>query len=287
MEAMAHWVRDMGVDGFRVDVAWGVKKRRPEFWSEWRREMKRINADVLLLAEASAVDPYYFSNGFDLAYDWTRQLGHWAWAPAFEFPQEAGALLQDALTNGGNGYSKDALIMRFLNNNDTGIRFIDQHGAPLTKTAAAMQFTVPGIPAMFAGDEIGASYEPYSNLTPIRWKDQHNLRRHYERLIELKHTVPALNTREFELLETDSTSALAYIRPSSGGSDPVLVILNYGSTARVSLSRTPALDAVLGGSRLMRNLLTGRDVPLQLSGGSVSARMQAESALVLAPVSGT
>jgi pimeloyl-ACP methyl ester carboxylesterase len=87
--------------------------------------------------------------------------------------------------------------MRFLNNNDTGARFVDQHGPKVTKVAATMQFTLPGIPAMFAGDEIGASYEPYSNLTPIPWRDRHGLRSHYERLIELRHTLPALTSAGF------------------------------------------------------------------------------------------
>ena len=67
LEASAHWVTDIGVDGFRMDVAWGVKRRRPGFWPEWRRELKRVNPDVMLLAEASAADPYYFSNGFYVA----------------------------------------------------------------------------------------------------------------------------------------------------------------------------------------------------------------------------
>jgi glycosidase len=88
-------VRDIGVDGFRMDVAWGVKGRRPDFWPRWRREMKRINPDLFLLAEASGVDPYYFANGFDVAYDWTRSLGQWAWSSGFDFPQEAGPLLRE------------------------------------------------------------------------------------------------------------------------------------------------------------------------------------------------
>jgi cyclomaltodextrinase / maltogenic alpha-amylase / neopullulanase len=57
VEAFSHWVRDLGIDGFRVDAAWGVQERRPDFWPGLRRELKRIDPDLLLLAEGSATDP--------------------------------------------------------------------------------------------------------------------------------------------------------------------------------------------------------------------------------------
>jgi cyclomaltodextrinase / maltogenic alpha-amylase / neopullulanase len=280
MQAFSHWVRDLGIDGFRVDVAWGIKRRRPDFWLGWRQELKRINPDLLLIAEASAVDPYYFSHGFDVAYDWTRELGHWAWESAFEFPQEAGVLLETALTNGGKGYAKDALIMRFLNNNDTGVRFVHKYSPDLTRVAATLQFTIPGTPAMFGGDEIGANYEPYSNLTPILWKDTFGLRPLYKRLIELKHTIPALSSRRMELLRVDTNSTLAYLRPAVDESGPVLVILNFGSKAPVRVSGPAAFDSLLSstGGR-MRDLVTGDTV--ELEGGRI--KMPAESSLVLVP----
>ncbi|HEX7061365.1 MAG TPA: alpha-amylase family glycosyl hydrolase, partial [Woeseiaceae bacterium] len=38
--AFAHWVRAYGVDGFRVDASWAVRRRAPEFWPRWRAELK-------------------------------------------------------------------------------------------------------------------------------------------------------------------------------------------------------------------------------------------------------
>jgi cyclomaltodextrinase / maltogenic alpha-amylase / neopullulanase len=84
IEAFAYWVREFGIDGFRVDAAWGVRERAPEFWPRLRHELKRIDPDLLLLAEASARDPYYDIVGFDATYDWTRRLGEWAWHDVFE-----------------------------------------------------------------------------------------------------------------------------------------------------------------------------------------------------------
>ncbi|MFN2490337.1 MAG: alpha-amylase family glycosyl hydrolase [Actinomycetota bacterium] len=287
IEASKYWVRDLGIDGFRVDVAWGVKRRRPDFWREWRRELKRVNPDLLLLAEATAVDPYYFSHGFDVAYDWTDQPGQWAWTSAFDFPEETGVLLAPAITNGKRGYARAAIVMRFLNNNDTGIRFVDQYGPELTRVAATLQFTLPGVPEMFAGDEIGASYEPYSNLTPIVWRDRFGLRPFYERLIALKHSVAALSSHDVNVLTTNTNSALAYVRPEFGGSGPVLVVLNFGGKARVELAGAPAMDAALGPTGgAMQDLLTGTRVDLDAGGSSTSIAMDAQSSHVLVPAKG-
>ena len=68
-EAFAYWVGELDVDGFRVDVAWGVKERAPGFWPELRAQLDAIKPGVLLIAEASARDPYYYSHGFEAAYD--------------------------------------------------------------------------------------------------------------------------------------------------------------------------------------------------------------------------
>jgi cyclomaltodextrinase / maltogenic alpha-amylase / neopullulanase len=280
--AFVHWIRDFGIDGFRVDAAWGVERRRPSFWPELRREVGRVDPDVLMLAEASAVDPYYFSHGFDVAYDWTNHPGQWAWTSVFDFPTESGSLLTPAVTNDPKGYAPDAIVLRFINNNDTGIRFVDQYGPKLTRVAATLQFTLPGLPAMFAGDEIGASYEPYSNLTPIPWKDKYGLRPFYERLIRIHHDVPSLHSHDVDVLEASADSTFAYLRPASGG-PPVVVFLNFGAKQpQFSVSTTPALAAAVG-SGAMRDLLTGRRVQLRVANGSVSLPLGPTSMFVLVP----
>ena len=163
IEAFSYWVREFDVDGFRVDVAWGVTERKPEFWPEWRQALKRIKPDLLLLAEASACDPFYFDNGFDAAYDWTGDLRAGAWEIVWDSYQnrQLAYNLHQALTNRPNGYHPDALIFRFLNNNDTGERFITKHGAGMTLAATALLLTLPGIPCIYTGDEVGAEFHPY------------------------------------------------------------------------------------------------------------------------------
>ncbi len=175
IEAFSYWVREFDVDGFRVDVVWGVRERRPEFWPEWRRALKRIKPDLMLLAEATAREPYYFDNGFDVAYDWTYQPGGWAWRVVWDAYKLRllSYNLTDALTNRPEGFHPDAVIFRFLNNNDTGDRFITRHGEGVTRVATALLFTVPGIPSLYTGDEYGLAFEPYQQIGTLVFEEQY------------------------------------------------------------------------------------------------------------------
>ena len=283
-EAFAYWIREYDVDGFRVDAAWGIKRRQPDYWAEWRAEMKRIKPDLFLLAEATARDGYYFENGFDVGYDWTDHPGQWPWASVWEYPQEIQGLLVPSLTNQDRGYPKDAIVLRFLNNNDTGVRFAEQYGVEMTRVASTLQFTVPGIPLMFGGDEIGASYQPYTALDPIPWKDRDDLRPWYEGLIQLRERLPALLSREMSVLTTNWGSVIAYVRPSFAGGDPVLVVLNFYRRANPTIEASPALDEVLT-TGVVEDALTGERIAVP-TGGDLTLRMPAHSVQVLVPSSG-
>jgi glycosidase len=228
IEAFAHWVRTFDIDGFRVDAAWGPRQRAPDFWPQWRRELKRIKPELLLLAEASARDPYYAANGFDAAYDWTDQLGVWAWAEAFAEPREIAGRLRRALAAGGK--AGELPVFRFLNNNDTGARFVTRHGAARTRVASAMLLTLPGIPGLYTGDEVGSQFEPYNQRGAISWTDTHGLLAWYAGLLLLRHDAPALRSRGLRVLDLpDASQVLGYIRPGGTARDGILVLLNYGA----------------------------------------------------------
>ncbi len=280
-EAFSYWIRRYDVDGFRVDAAWAVKRRRRGYWSRWRMELKRIKPDLLLLAEGTARDPYYFANGFDVGYDWTDHPGQWPWAGLWDFPQEIQSLSRPALTW---HYPSDALVLRFLNNNDTGVRFAQQHGVRLTKIASALQFTLPGIPLLFAGDEIGARYQPYGPLAKIPWRDRGGLRSWYDGLIRIRRELPALSSRDLTVLSTDWGSTVAFVRPAVPGGSPVLVVLNFGKAAEPTIDRDPALDEVLG-SGVLEDALTGERLMLS-SGGPLRLRMPSYSVRILLPAGG-
>jgi cyclomaltodextrinase len=266
LAAFSHWLRDYHVDGFRLDAAWGIRQRDPQFWPRLRARLARIDPAVILIAEASGRDGYYLSHGFDAAYDWTSQLGQWAWhgvfAPAGDLPDLA--RLRKALTNGGKGYPEHTLLLRFLDNNDTGARFITRHGLCVTRAAIELLFTLPGIPLIYDGDEVGAAFQPYDEGPPIVWRDPDALTALYARMSRERRQVLALISPRLLLLATDrDRQVLAYLRPGSDAgpaadrSPGVLVALNFGGApVRARLRDVPALRGFSSASA--ENLATGR-----------------------------
>lgn len=241
LAAFRRWVRELGVDGFRVDAAWGVRERAPAFWPAWRAELKRLNPDLLLLAEASARDPYYRAHGFDAAYDWTESLGQWAWDAAFQDGARTAPRLRAAIG------AADPTVFRFLANNDTGARFLTRYGLARTRLAAAMLLTLPGIPSLYVGDETGAAFEPYGPAPRIDDTDPHGLRAWYAEWLALRRTHGALRSAALDWVETSAPdTVLAYRRADA--IDDILVVLNFSDMAQT---------VALGQSGPRRDLQTG------------------------------
>lgn len=277
IEAFSRFVRDFGVDGFRVDASWAVAERAPEFWPRLRAELKRIDPDIFLLAEASARESYHVANGFDAAYDWTANLGEWAWRDVFDRGKADLSRLRVALTNTGKGFPPDSLILRFLNNNDTGERFASRHGVPMARVAATMLFTLPGIPLIYNGDEMAARFEPYDEGPPLQWDDDHPLADHYRMLASLRARVDALISRELRLVYTTHEDAvLAFLRPGDRG---VLVLLNFSERSLTVRPGDRDSAATFRRFEKSRDLLTGKLV--NLSSMHPSVEIGAYSALVL------
>lgn len=274
LAAFSYWLRDYHVDGFRLDAAWAVRQRDPRFWPQLRAALARIDPDVILIAEASGRDPYYARHGFDATYDWTSHLGQWAWhgifAPDGALPDLAG--LRAALTNGGKGYPAHTLLLRFLDNNDTGERFITRYGVGETRAAIELLFTLPGIPLIYDGDEVGAAFQPYAQGPPIRWHDSNELTPLYARMSGERRAVAALTSPGLQLIATDhDREVLAYLRPGSrgaGASHPqaqALIVLNFDrSPIRARLRDTAALVGFAPGTA--QDLATGREWRVRLPG---------------------
>ncbi len=285
LEALAFWVRDVGVDGFRVDAIWGILQRRPEWLAEFLAEIYRIEPDALIVAEASARDGAYFDLGFDAAYDWTDELGQWAWRDVFGGDSPVGERLLDALTDGGKGYRPDALVMRFLNNNDTGPRFLTAHGVGCYRAALAILLTLPGLPCLYTGDEVGAEFEPYRTPGPIDWTDHDGLRPYLKTLIAARRDYPALHSRSWRPVVVDPDAPLvAYLRfDDTRTASPVLVIVNTTAAdveATVSLA---AAGRALWNVDTLVDLLGGEDVPLP-AGETLVLTVPAWSAKVMTDV---
>jgi cyclomaltodextrinase len=285
IEAFSYWVREFDVDGFRVDVVWGVKERRPDFWPEWRRALKRIKPDLMLLAEATAREPYYFDNGYDVAYDWTHQPGGWAWSVVWDAYKYRllSYNLTYALTNRPEGFHPDALIFRFLNNNDTGKRFITRHGEGVTRVATALLLTLPGIPSIYTGDEYGLEFEPYQQLDPLTFEEQYpGLRDYHKRLIALRKELPSLHSRLWSPITPDAIpqTVFSYIRYAEPSDPPVIVLLNFSEEPAEFEFDIPEQLSAFTGRDTLYDLLAQENMPVAAE-GRMRISVPAQTARVL------
>lgn len=293
LEAFSYWVREFDIDGFRVDVAWGVAERKPDFWPRWRRELKRIKPDLLLLAEATARETYYFEKGYDAAYDWTASVGKWAWEIVWDSRTLLVYNLNAALTNNNAGFAPGARVFHFLNNNDTGTRFITDHGEDMTRVATAMLLTVPGIPCVYTGDEIGAWFRPYFDELPLVWDENKypGLLDFHKKLIALRKERPELHSLAWEPLLAEANNPLyGYVRfvepgtteaEQTSAGQATLVLLNFGDEARdaeIELPERWASSLALG---TLWDALAEETVATSMSGKTLKVPLAAWGARIL------
>ena len=247
-EACVYWVENFDIDGYRFDAIWGVNARRPEFMQDLRVRLKTIKPEILLLGEDKATWPASFDERFDAAYDWMPEeswVSHWSWQydynpnanpTVFLHPSKSSraGMLDAALTNNGNGFHERAIVLRFMENNDTQ-RFILHHGADRTKMAATMLFALDGIPMMYQGQEIGFNTHPYQTngvfLTnqSIASLDTRGLIPFYKKLIRIRRENPELASGNRTRMQISPGGTVYAFRRWSKDHNS-FVVLNMGDT---------------------------------------------------------
>ncbi len=224
LRMLKYWVENFNIDGYRFDVAWGINDDRasgPAFLQSMRAELKAVKPDIYLLGECDATGLQYFDGKFDSGYDWSLY-----------------GLMQSTINHISNVTSLDSLInwyrrpsypsnilpFRFLENHDQA-RFISQFSVSQTKMAAALLYTLPGVPMVYAGQEVGET----AQRSIIDWSDPNNLQPYYKSLIHIRDGNPALQQGTFMRLKTTAgDSVYAYLRMS--GNDRVIVVNNFYSS---------------------------------------------------------
>nr|MBA4168514.1 hypothetical protein [Chitinophagaceae bacterium] len=250
IDACKYWIKEYGIDGYRFDAVWAVNARAPGFGRRLRDELRALKPDVLLLAEDKGNSDEVYKRGFDAAYDWTADtawVSQWSW----EYEHHAGKsltvfnhpvvarrkiLLEKSLfSNGHNNFR----VLRFMENNDLP-RFIAGHTLAQTRVAAGIMFSMPGIPMLFTGQEIGFKGHPYSRKIvfdtqkTILEQDSFGLFNYYHHLIKTRLTHAALKSSAIEEIRVPSPGVIAYARGE--GKERIIVIANLDSIpARIIL----------------------------------------------------
>ncbi len=306
IEAGKYWMEQYGIDGYRADAVWGVNDRNPQFMKDWRLALKRVKPDALLLAEDKASWPSTFDGRFDAAYDWaseTSWVSHWPLQVSYtDWSQpsktifnttpenQRAAALREALTNKGAGFAPGSKVFRFMENNDLP-HFIADHSLATTKMAAALLFSLPGIPLIFNGQETGATAHPY-DATPlygtqatIRSYDKLGLFEYYRSLTGLRKRYTALTGDNFaETAISPQGSFFAFRRWQ--GTQNLFTVLNMGSAEGEATLSVPVGDVGLDSARVyfLTDLLTGQSYsgrPGQLAATAITMPPTSARILVL------
>ncbi len=225
VNAMKYWVRVFDIDGFRCDVAMMVPR---DFWDSARVELNKIKP-VFMLAEAEQPDLMY--SAFDAYYGWhlfhimnqisqgkmdARELRKYFRGHARQFPHRA-------------------MRMNFTSNHDENSwnGTVYERMPKSYKTFAVFTFLVPDMPLIYSGQEACLDKRlKFFDKDQIKWKncEMANL---YHRLIQLKHTHPALRggamRGKFVLINnTLPRKVFAFARYTKG--DTIIAVFNLSDT---------------------------------------------------------
>jgi glycosidase len=238
LEVARYWIEEIGVDGWRLDVANEVDHR---FWRKFREVVKAAKPDAYILGEIWHDSlPWLGGDQFDavMNYPLTEAILDYAVRDvrdSREFADLAGGLLA--------AYPQQATEVSFnlLGSHDTPrLLTLCQGDKRRMKLASAIQFTMPGAPSIYYGDEIGldGGQDPGCRKC-MEWdeaKQDRELFDFFAGLVRLRRSHRALRDGKLTWLLGEGGRQAAYWREADG--ERFVVALNAGK-------RRSALEAPL------------------------------------------
>lgn len=217
---VAKWLKaPFGFDGWRIDVANMTGRIRDEdMYAEVanivRKTMVEVNPDTIMLGEYTGDAAYEVQgDGWQGAMtyaNFTRPLWRWMFDlnakdrylqnMGYIGRNESAAEFVESHTKFAAGFPWHVRVnnMNALNTHDTP-RFKSYTQPGAQKVAVGMQFTFPGIPVVWAGDEFGLDgFNGEKSRTPIPWNDE---RPSEKSMIEVYSQLAALRKKHSALVD--------------------------------------------------------------------------------------
>ncbi|MDE2221150.1 MAG: DUF3459 domain-containing protein, partial [Gammaproteobacteria bacterium] len=263
-DMLVHWLKAFDLDGFRCDFAAGVPT---DFWEAARAALDAAKPGIVMLAEADS--PELLVKAFDVDYSWKL---YGTLADVLQSGRPASSVRDQWLADAAQ-YPRGALRMRFVDNHDQH-RAIARFGEPAALAAAALMFTLDGVPMLYNGMEAGDTTESAApalfEKLPVFWPSA-ELRPQYPRvfqqLIALRKAHAALRSGELRWLHnSDEARIVSFSRQDAG--EKLIVAINLspqpfvgvidagdGSYADASTGQGAALPALSLGAWEYRVLL--------------------------------
>ncbi len=225
IEAMAFWIRETGIDGFRADLAFWVEL---DFWQEARPELEKIKP-MFWLGELDPLDNPEYMQVYDAAYTWR-------WMHKAEHFYKSSASFGDLLHVLDQYRQAPGVKAWFTANHDentwNGTEY-EKYGA-MAACLAVFSCTWPGVPLLYSGQELPNHKRlQFFEKDVIEWRPQCDLHSFYKTLFALKKEHPALATdSELEIIAADEQQRVLAFRRKSGESE-VVVLLNFSAEERL------------------------------------------------------
>lgn len=277
LEVGRYWLRTCHIDGWRLDVSPEVW---PDFWRQYHTMMKTENSDSLMVAECWDDSREWLTSGdmFDstMHYVWSRGVWnrlceHKTTLQQFDGVMNRALMLYPERVQQG--------LWNFLGTHDTP-RVRTRAGGDLRmqQAAAFFQFTFPGSPILYYGDELGmeGGGDPYCRF-PMRWKDAegNQTHAHYRLLAQLRRDDPALRLGSFRTWRVCDNGVYAYLRQFEH--QQTLCVLNTATEPVTSLLPLPEGMAEMS---VVTDLYSSRTLPVQY--GSVPIALNVGEGMILA-----
>jgi alpha-amylase len=228
IDAMKFWVEEMGIDGFRCDLAFWVEL---DFWVEAKAELDKVKP-LFWLGELDVLDNPEYAQVFDAAYTWT-----WMHKARDFYHQHLPISSLDSVLQ--RYQQAPGMKAWFTTNHDenswNGTEY-EKYG-DMAHALAVFSCTWPGLPLLYSGQELPNTRRlEFFEKDVIKWAGTNQLHDFYKTLLNLHATHPALLGDEklapvHRIKTSDDARAFAYLRRN--GDREVLVVLN--------LSRDPLL----------------------------------------------
>jgi alpha-amylase len=190
IDAMKFWITEVGIDGFRCDVADGVPT---DFWKDCIAELRQAAKprSIVMLAEGRNKDNLNVA-GFDMDYGWSFKQQA---AEVYQGKAPASSLFE-ADKKEYEGLKDSKVKLRFTTNHDQStqatppVEFKSLRGSMSAYVATIMMH---GGPLIYSSQEV-AYPNPISffKYVPVNWNSHPEIYREYQKLISIYKSQRAL-----------------------------------------------------------------------------------------------
>jgi len=226
IDAMDYWVAEADIDGYRCDYAGGVPT---DFWEEARASLDEIKPVFMLAEDQDHLD--LLNMAFDCNYGWTM---HHYMNEIYSGEKSVNDI-KSYFAQVDSTYPVGTYPLQFTSNHDENSwnGTVYERLGDAVKTFAVLSFTIPGMPLVYSGQEVGLNKRlEFFEKDEIDWTGDPSMTELYQQLIDLKQENSALWNGvaggEIEFLQTSSPEKLlAFKREKEENS--VLVVMNLSA----------------------------------------------------------